>query len=256
MDEKQFIQIDRYLSGEMSEEERSGFERAVEEHAGLAEELNLQRDMEAAFREPEVEDLEKKLARITGKATEIRSIQTKSWRWIGIAASAVIAIGIVLWMLLPSTQTLTAEEIYAVHIDLPSSLEKSLSARSGDLNPSEPEIFITQVLQEVDKSYQDGAYERAAEVLADNREALLQSSSDTYYYLDGILLLQQSEIQLAVMALSQVQSGVYAESADWYLTLARLGLEGKTDALRSKFEQFTNYPNDHLVTAKKVLSSW
>ncbi|PHN02201.1 anti-sigma factor family protein [Flavilitoribacter nigricans] len=256
MNEQQAIQIDRYLSGEMSEEERSGFERAVEQSAELAAELSLQRDMEAAFREPEVEDLEEKLAMITGKTTKVRSIQTRPWRWIGLAASVAIAVGIALWMLLPFSQSLTAEELYAAHIDLPSSLEKNLAARSADPDSNEPENLVSQVLQEVDKLYQEGAYQGAAAVIADNREALLQSSPDTYYYLYGILSLQQSEIQSATEALSQVQSGVYGESADWYLTLARLRIEGKTDAVRSKFEQFTNYPNDHLVTAKKVLSSW
>jgi tetratricopeptide (TPR) repeat protein len=140
--------IERYLAGELSNEEVQAFELRLSTDVEFAENFKLYQSIESEMHVDEDEaELEKELSRHTkkyfaeeekGKVIPIGSVRKKRWLYAAIAAAACVALLLVFkpWQ----EHKLSNEELYAqnaVPEDLPTTLrgtnEDSLFSRATEL---------------------------------------------------------------------------------------------------------------------------
>ena len=255
MDERQHIRIDQYLSGEMTAEERTAFERELVADAALAREVALQREIEGALTEPEIEDLEQKLAEIMQPEGKVRTLRG-DWRSWAVAASVVLLLGLGLLLWRNAAQPRSPEELYLAYAEYPASLLAGSSFRTIEPDTPAPADTFTAALTQIDQQYQAGAYATAQQQLdslAEQYPRWREKQADTYFFWQGLLLLRQDQYNAAHEALAQVQAGPYAEAADWLRTLLRLRVEGPTPTVREALRQFTRYENPYRGEAEKIL---
>ncbi|MEM7658101.1 MAG: hypothetical protein AAF399_18385 [Bacteroidota bacterium] len=245
MDERQHIRIDQYLSSEMTVEEQQAFEQEIEADGKLAQEVALQREIEAAFQEPEVEDLEAKLAAVMRAEGEgkVRSLRA-SWVPWAVAASVVLILGVGYLLRGNGQDSRTPEELYLAYAELPAELKSESSIRSGPAQGGSDSV--SNVWQQVDSLYQAAAYDQALVRLATwstQHPEPTPSQASTYHYCLGMIQLQMGEFAEARISLEQVRGGPNAEAAHWYRTLIRLRQEGPTDAVKKQVEDFAKFEN-------------
>lgn len=257
MDETQQIRIDQYLSGELTAAERQRFEQDMAQDAALAQEVQLQRDIVAAFSEPEVEDLEAKLAQIVQAGRqESRATPWPSRRAWLLAASLLLLLGLGFLLWRNTTQPRTPKAMYMAHAEYPARLLSSSSLRALEPDtPAQADAFAAALTQ-IDQQYQRGAYATAQQQLdslAGQYPRWREDQADTYFFWRGMLLLRQEQYKAAHEALAQVQTGPYAEAADWHRTLLRLRVEGPTPAVREALRRFTRYENPYRGEAEEML---
>ncbi len=257
MDETQQIRIDQYLSGEMTAAERQRFEQDLAQDAALAQEVQLQRDIVAAFSEPEVEELEAKLAQIVQAGRqESRATPWPSRRAWLLAASVLLLLGLGFLLWRNAAQPRTPEELYVAYVAYPESLLSSSSLRAIEPDtPAQADAFAAALTQ-IDQQYRQGAYATALQQLdslAGQYPRWREEQADTYFFWRGLLLLRQEQYDAAQQALPQVQAGPYAEAADWHRTLLRLRAEGPTPAVREALRRFTQYENPYREEAEEML---
>ena len=260
MDETQQIRIDQYLSGELTAAERQRFEQDMAQDGALAQEVQLQRDLVAAFSEPEVEDLEAKLAQIVQAGRQ--NSQARPWRsrrtWL-LAASVLLLLGLGLLLWRNATQPRTPREWYAAVVSYPEHLltDPDLRAIEPD-TPKQADAFAATLLQ-IDQQYQQGTFASALQQLdslAEQYPRWREQQGDIYFFWRGMLLLRQGQYEAAHEALAQVQAGPYAEAADWHRTLLRLRADGPTPAVREALRRFTRYENPYRGEAEKILGEF
>lgn len=254
MDEQTHIRIDQYLQGELSPADRADFEQAMAQNPELAAEVALQRDIEAALSEPEVADLEQKLAQIVAQESSARVIALKGWQRWAAAASVVLILGLGYLLLRGLQKPRTAEELYLAYAELPKDLQGQSAVRSG---PTENDSgSVASIWLEVDSLYQAGAYisaEAKLKAWSTQHPAPPANQAMTYHYYLGMLKLQQGDFEVAFAELKQVQTGPYAENAHWYRTLVQLRLEGITEEVRAELQVFSGYENPYRGVAKELL---
>ncbi|MEM6342655.1 MAG: hypothetical protein AAF927_02200 [Bacteroidota bacterium] len=257
MDEKIDIKIEQYIQGELSPENQAEFEQAMAQDSELAAEVALQQDIEAAISEPEVAELEQKLAYLMRERSPAKIILPSGWRKWAVAASVVLIVGLGYLLLRESHQSRTPEELYLAYAELPSDLQLSSGIRSDPSGQeSDPGISVWKV---VDSLYQAKEYGLAEEKLqtwlVQHPDPQANQTAIYYYYL-GMVQLQMEQFSAAQHSLRKVRSGPYAESANWYVGLADLRTNGTSPEVKKSIEQFLRYENPYREKAKAILDGW
>lgn len=238
--------IERFLAGEMNEDELRWFSNELKSNAELSTELKLDNDLDKILLDEDVVEFRRKLLSIYNEnkqlnAPRIVRLQPRKWQ---LAAAAAIAVLMITGGALLFTQqrSYTPEKLFSMYYDSDRSIELT---RSGNAN------IVEAVLKFQQKDFQ-GASLLFAEIL--DRD----SSNMAVWFYNGISYIETDRIDDAVKAFKYIANdgnNLYVEHAEWYLGLCYL----KNEQIDSAVNEFRNIAVDqnnyHKKEAEKILAN-
>ncbi len=215
--------IDRYLSGQMSPEERRAFEAELAADESLAQELEAQREMWRFLQRRHEREARRKQLQAIGEEffqqpARVVPMRTRVLRWAAVAAAvAVLLVGY--WLMRPSLY-----EQFAQHPPL------ALVEKSG---------AATDDLAAAERAFNGGDYAKAAPIL----ERWLQRHPDddlVRIYL-GIARMEMNQLEEARNLFQNLRTNDPAlrDFAQWNLALSYLK-EGDTEACRQALHNLSD----------------
>ena len=237
--------IDRFIAGEMKEDELRWFGKELQTNAELSGELRLDKDIDNILLDEDVVEFRRKLISVFNESkqkeatTKIVRMQPRRWQLVAAAAIAVLMIagGAIL---LTQQRSYTAEKLFSMYYDTDRTIELT---RSGNAN------IVEAILKFQQKDFQ-GASLVFAEIL--DRD----SSNIAVWFYNGISYIETNRIDDAVKAFRYIvddKNNLYVEHAEWYLGLCYL----KNEQIDFAVEQFrkiaADQKNYHNKEANKVL---
>lgn len=237
--------IDRFINGEMNEDELRWFGKELQSNAELSGELRLDKDIDNILLDEDVVEFRRKLISVFNESKQIEAttkivrMQPRRWQLVAAAAIAVLMIagGAIL---LTQQRSYTAEKLFSMYYDTDRTIELT---RSGNAN------IVEAILKFQQKDFQ-GASLLFAEIL--DRD----SSNIAVWFYNGISYIETNRIDDAVKAFRYIvddKNNLYVEHAEWYLGLCYL----KNEQIDFAVEQFrkiaADQKNYHNKEANKVL---
>ncbi len=237
--------IERFIAGEMNEDELRWFGRELQTNAELSGELKLDKDLDNILLDEDVVEFRRKLISVFNEskqkeaATKVIRMQPRRWQ---LAAAAAIAILMIAGgaILLTQQRSYTAEKLFSMYYDTDRSIELT---RSGNAN------IVEAILKFQQKDFQ-GSSLLFAEILDKD------SSNIAVWFYNGISYIETNRIEDAVKAFKYIvddKNNLYVEHAEWYLGLCYL----KNEQIDFAVEQFRkiadNQKNYHNKEANKIL---
>lgn len=244
--------IENYLTDNLSSSERKGFEERMASDPELRAEVQFYQEASEAISEKDVIALEDELSVIIkGKKDAIPNLQIR--RWMAIAASVLLVLGVGGWILYQSFDGQpTADTLYQSYLKLPNDLEESYSFRASNVPHKKDQLPFGRNFFE---SYRSGQYQMALDQLASlNQDDLAPKDRGTFYYYKGITHLQLDQPHAALSAFNQVNSGLYTENAEWYRVLCLLKTEGSTNNTKVALENLATKNHPRKTDAQRILS--
>lgn len=240
MNESDYISIEAYLSGELSEPERTAFEARLattpELATALADRRGLHEHLRAAAAEGELQEslnkLNDRFFPAQKKGAVVRQLGPARRRWLsGLVAAAAIAL-----LLFAGGQFLmpgagSTYEQFAEHQPL------SLTERGGATNSEKAESAFNQ-----------GEYGEAADLL---KLYLQQQANDQRAKLAlGISLLETNRDTQAIRVFTEIAEGgsSVAPYGNWYLALAAV----KRGETQTALEYLDRIPADDAYLNEKI----
>ncbi|MBW6492074.1 MAG: hypothetical protein K0B15_12865 [Lentimicrobium sp.] len=237
--------IERFIAGEMKEDELRWFGKELQSNAELSAELKLDKDIDNILFDEDVVEFRRKLISVFNESKQqevspkIIRMQPRRWQ---IAAAAAIAILVMAGGVLLMTQqrSYTAEKLFSMYYDSERTIELT---RSGNAN------IVEAILKFQQRDYQ-GASLLFAEILDKD------SSNIAVWFYNGISYIETNRIDDALKAFRYIvddKDNLYVEHAEWYLGLCYL----KNEQIDFAVEQFqkiaANQQNYHNKEANKLL---
>ncbi len=210
MNEERYIVFENYLSNELSDEEKTNFEKQLSGDPELASAFEifkeLNQHLENKFgNEQELKAFKKNLKSISKehfKSKKPKVVGLKPWQY-AIAASVAILVGVFVFQNInPSFEDYNNPEM-------------ATFTERGDVNES---LKLAQDAFNM-KNYK-AAIPHFETVLKENKSPEIQ-----YFY--AVSLLEDNQFQKAETNLSELKSGtsIYKNKATWYLALSKLKLK-------------------------------
>lgn len=250
-------QIDAYLSGDNTPEERRGFEQATAADPQLAGEVTLWQNVDEALGDEPTLDFQQTVAKV-GKdyLAAMGSSQAKvrrlgvSRRLLSIAAAVLVLVAssVLIWQLSQGSPV-NGQELYAANFT-PYEITPE-AVRSTDLPP--PPSGLTKGLIE----YQDKQYAAAATTFESLLPAYKDSMNLVFTLANAYLNQQPARVSLAATQLQRVIAdgqSTYVPRAQWYLALIRVK-EGDLPAAKALLEDVISYGGETGKQAEALLKS-
>ena len=243
--EEQYEQIEAYINGKMTDDERQEFKTKMNLDSTLQQEVQLHQELSQALSEKEVMELENLLAEV-GQSYENEDSTDTSGKVVSLfrkyralaAAVAILVVGTILFQLATGGEA----DLYAkYHEPFPSYLE----VRSGE--PGD------KPLQQAIDAYKSGDYATAKQVF----DSLPQEDLSIKFYA-SLSALEAGFIQDAIKGLEAVASdanATYRQQAEWYLALAYLK-NGDLEKTRSTLQKIVQSGSDFEGIAKNLLKEF
>ncbi|HCT71831.1 MULTISPECIES: tetratricopeptide repeat protein [Lentimicrobium] len=237
--------IERFIAGEMNEDELRWFGKELQTNAELSAELKLDKDLDNILLDEDVVEFRRKLISVFNESKQqdaspkIVRMQPRRWQ---LAAAAAIAVLVIAGgaILLTQQRSYTAEKLFSMYYDSNRTIELT---RSGNAN------IVEAILKFQQKDYQ-GASLLFAEILDKD------SSNIAVWFYNGISYIETNRIEDAVKAFKYIvedKNNLYVEHAEWYLGLCYL----KNEQIDFAVEQFrkiaADQKNYHHKEADKIL---
>jgi len=237
--------IERFIAGEMNEDELRWFGKELQTNAELSGELKLDKDLDNILLDEDVVEFRRKLISVFNEskqneaAPKVVRMQPRRWQ---LAAAAAIAVLVIAGgaILLTQQRSYTAEKLFSMYYDSNRTIELT---RSGNAN------IVEAILKFQQKDYQ-GASLLFAEILDKD------SSNIAVWFYNGISYIETNRIEDAVKAFKYIvedKNNLYVEHAEWYLGLCYL----KNEQIDFAVEQFrkiaADQKNYHHKEADKIL---
>jgi tetratricopeptide (TPR) repeat protein len=237
--------IERFIAGEMNEDELRWFGKELQSNAELTGELKLDKDLDNILLDEDVVEFRRKLISVFNESkqkeatTKIVRMQPRRWQ---LAAAAAIAVLMIAGgaLLLTQQRSYTAEKLFSMYYDTDRTIELT---RSGNAN------IVEAILKFQQKDFQ-GASLLFAEILDKD------SSNIAVWFYNGISYIETNRIDDAVKAFRYIiddKNNLYVEHAEWYLGLCYL----KNEQIDYAVEQFrkiaADQKNYHNKEANKLL---
>jgi len=237
--------IERFIAGEMNEDELRWFGKELQTNAELSGELRLDKDLDNILLDEDVVEFRRKLISVFNESkqkeatTKVIRMQPRRWQ---LAAAAAIAILMIAGgsLLLTQQRSYTAEKLFSMYYDTDRSIELT---RSGNAN------IVEAILKFQQKDFQ-GSSLLFAEILDKD------SSNIAVWFYNGISYIETNRIDDAVKAFRYIvddKNNLYVEHAEWYLGLCYL----KNEQIDFAVEQFRKIADDqknyHNKEANKLL---
>lgn len=243
-------EIDRYLSGDLKEEEELMFESDVLGNAVLRAELELHKEIEAAMIEQDVIRLRTQLNSIGKEVVKEkgRSIRMP-WRKIAVvsvAASLMLMVGI--RSVMPPTGN-SDTELYTSYY---SPYEGSGIARSGNAGVDNT---LTIALQKFNARDYDSALSLFQQVIA------YDSDNPVGHFYSGVSYQETGRFTQAIAAYEVVvkdKDNLFVEQSEWYIGLCYLQTQERKKAYRqleriSKSNSYYNKKAEAIIRKMKYI---
>lgn len=243
--------IEKYLDGEMEDQEKKAFEKKLGEDAELRKELLLHADINESISDDKKELLRQKLRNIIDgrihdkpNSRHNQSLTTRIFlsRSVLIAASVlfIFSIGSILFIL--NTKKYTPNEVFDYYYQPynPDVVTRS----SKDINAINPAL----------NAYLNGEYDKAADQFKDILVANPDDSMALFYA--GIAFMETGEYPKAINHFRYILYNEYYPyyyHAQWYLGMTYLKLE-ETDKAIDVFHQVTEQNKYYAEQAKNILT--
>lgn len=237
--------IERFLAGEMNEDELRRFGNELRSNTELSTELKLDKDLDKVLLDEDAVEFRRKLLSIINESKQVDSpkivrLHPRKWQ---LAAAATIAVLMITGGALLFTQqrSYTPERLFSMYYDSDRSIELT---RSGNAN------IVEAVLKFQQKDFQ-GASLQFAEIL--DRD----STNMAVWFYNGISYIETDRIGDAINAFQYIidnKKNLYFEHAEWYLGLCYL----KNEQIDFAVDQFrkiaVDQSNYHKEEALKILA--
>jgi predicted negative regulator of RcsB-dependent stress response len=216
--------IDRYLNGELSEEELKDFNKLLESDLQLRRELSLEKDLNKIILETDIYEFGNKV-KATREAMLLqkpnpngfdKTVRLRSKKWYLLAASIIVLVGLLGYLYFLQNQQISSEKLFLQYY---SKYHSDIAARSGDEISNDP--FILGL-----NEYEDDNYNDAIRYL--NQEINEDSLNFTAQLYLGISYMEKNNLDKAIDVFKSIinESGnMFIGQAKWYLALTYL----KTD---------------------------
>jgi len=237
--------IERFIAGEMNEDELRWFGKELQTNAELSRELKLDKDLDNILLDEDVVEFRRKLISVFNESkqneatTKIVRMQPRRWQMVAAAAITILMIAGGAF-LLTQQRSYTAERLFSMYYDSDRTIELT---RSGNAN------IVEAILKFQQKDFQ-GASLLFAEILDKD------SSNIAVWFYNGISYIETNRIDDAVKAFRYIiddKNNLYVEHAEWYLGLCYL----KNEQIDFAVEQFRKIADDqknyHNKEANKLL---
>lgn len=237
--------IERFLAGEMKEDELRWFGKELQSNADLSAELKLDKDLDNILLDEGVVEFRQKLISVLneskqhGVSPKIIKLQPRRWQ---VAAAAVIAVLVIAGgaLLLTQQRSYTAEKLFSMYYDSESTIELT---RSGNAN------IVEAILK-----FQQGDHQGASLLFAEILDK--DSSNIAVWFYNGISYIETNRFDDAIKAFRYIikdKDNLYVEHAEWYLGLCYLR-NGQIDFAVEQFRMIVaNEQNYHNKDADKIL---
>lgn len=236
--------IERFLAGEMNEDELRWFSKELQFNAELSLELKLEKELDDMLLDGDVVEFRKKLLSIMNEQEKVKSpkivrLQPKRWQ---LAAAAAIAVLLITGgsLLFTQQRSYTPEKLFSMYYDSDKSIELT---RSGNAD------IVEAILKFQKKDFQ-GASLLFAEIL-DN-----DSTNMAVWFYNGISYVEVNRLDDAVSSFKFIidnKKNLYVEHAEWYLGLCYLKNE-QIDFAVDQFHKIASDQNNfHNKEAIKIL---
>lgn len=245
--------FNKYLRGEMSEQERFIFENKIKKDTELAEEVNLQREIEDTLKDTEILDFHEQLDSVYKKLKEDgellsgqneikKNFRIFHIRWYFAAASVIFLIGIstVLYLMLRPALN---NRLYAQYFQ---PYDGSYIVRSEGIQTNIKYSQATDL-------YNAANYEKSWNMF--NDICAKDSSDISVFFFKGISAMEINNYNDAIVSFKFIikdNSTLFAEHAKWYLALCYLKDDDTTNALKL-FKDIASGNSYYKVNAKKIL---
>ena len=240
--ENRWNQIDRYVNGEMVDDELRLFEERMREHAELAQQVHLHRDILVGMEYYFMQQLKERLALADQKKKKFNGRLA-----LQIAAGVLLVVGLAgaaYYYLLRPTDP---QQVFATYFETyPSALA---TTERGDADTSPPE-------EEALQYYEAGNFTQAATALT----GLLASDSvedrTALIFYRGVSYLgggSTEEAMTDLQVVAQNADSLLAKPASWYLGLGYLRAEQTAEA-KKIFTQLRDGGGDYAEQAAKLLN--
>lgn len=222
--------IQRYLDGEMQNDEKFWFNRELEDDVELQYLFDLYQAVDATLKDTEVIEFREQLMEVEqdyfDRGQQLEKVRpVKIYKFGLIAATVMLLIGVG-WFLMRQFQPYDKEEIYAEYYE---PYQVTMRVRSADTE-------IEKMLAEALNKYEAGDYASALPVF---EYVLSQDSTKIGVHLySGISNMEIYEYEDAEESFDKIiehQNNLFIEQAEWYLGFCYLMTDNEDKAI----EQFS-----------------
>ena len=241
--------LERYLLGEMNEQERQAFEQQLSTDTALTDALELHQDTLEGIRLDSSQALKKQLQEVevgltgAGKAqvTEDKKINRRPLlTWLAVAASLLMVV-LLGYLFLPYASS--PEEMYVAYYQ----------PYPNVINPAQrsTEVQEETVLARAMRAYDNQQYVQALALF--EQGGALPDPGYTFYYAASYLELNQPQKAIPLFErVAQDQGSLFYEPALWYLALAHLKAENPEAAI-PYLETLSVSEGDYVQEARELL---
>lgn len=226
-DERKYFELtDRYLSGEMKDEERLSFEKMMEEDVALKKEVELHREINRAVMAVDAESFRDELKSVRNSMKRNRRSLPKALypfvnhKWLA-AASVALLLGLFVLLFLHTKRNYSNGQLYAMYFEpyRSGTLERSATASDS--------LFSVAMYY-----YNKHNYEKSIAMLKEYSANNNNENPAVMLYL-GISYLETGKADSAEEMFDKIlksDNSLFKEQAGWYLSLTYLKQNKKKKA--------------------------
>jgi tetratricopeptide (TPR) repeat protein len=240
--------IERYLNHKMDQDELNWFREEIEINPGLAEEVQMQKDIGQAILNEETLAFRAQICNLferkeTGKPAKVRSklAITPYMRAAVASLAALIMIGTGLYFY--SHRTIPAEELFATYYE----------QYDGLMNVRSSTSQMTEMLVMAMQKYEEQEFESALLLF----ETVLATDNDniTSMFYSGISFMETKRFNVAEKSFAGViehDDNLFIEHAEWYLGLCYLKT-GEKDQAKKLFALIADSDSYYRKSASRIM---
>ncbi len=254
--ENRWNQIDRYVNGEMVEKERDLFEQRMREHAELAQQVHLHRDMLLGMEYYFMQQLKEQLA--------LSDQKKKSFNWplfLKIAAAVLLAAGLAGVAYYYTQRPADPEQLFLTYFEAyPNTLTQTNRSEASPGEPPPGEALPGDTSDEIAaalRDYESGDFTQAAAALNEvlSSADITDDQRTALVFYRGVANLQLGNGRQARSDLAEViqSDTLLTEPATWYTGLSYLQDKNVAEAKRI-FAQLREARGDYAEQAAKLLN--
>lgn len=255
-------QIQAYLDGTLSEEDRLSFEEQLKTNKALKQDLQLHQEVDRSIDKPKALEMEVLLQDIGGEfaakyttsrkpkivpmGAKRRSLPIYKW---AIAASFALLISFLWWQFGTNMSPINAQDLYANAYE-----PYAISTNIRSIDDATSTVF-----QEGQKKYQLGEYQSAITLFSSAlaADSLAREDAIALHFYKGVAHLGNGELDLAQQELETAlatSNHIYVQQTYWYLALIALKNDDLTTA-KARLNQTisTAATGKYNVKAKELL---
>lgn len=241
--------IDRYLDGQMSQDELSWFKKEQDQNPDLRRDLEFQQNMRAAILEDEVLQFRQVLEAAQADYEHNKVIEhpsrgkfSKTFRIVAAIAAILVATGFFAWYTLHGG--MSNRQLYEMYFK---PYKVSMNVR-GVADDTQAEI------RKALSMYENGNYQQALPLF----ENVLKNSPANFAVnlYTGISLMELQQYSSATESFAKIiehKNNLYFEQAEWYASLCYL-VADQTDKARKQFVKIVERNGYYSDQAKEVLA--